>query len=268
MTRLARYLGLFVIAACAVAHDAPPPPSAAPPSSEILSPDPKIRMGRLGNGMRFYIRENQKPEKRAELRLAIDVGSILEAEDQLGLAHFTEHMAFNGTKLFPKQELIDYIESVGMRFGADLNAYTSFDETVYMLQVPTDSTAILKKGFQILAEWSQNISFDGEEIDKERGVVIEEWRLGRGAGQRMFDKILPFDTGDHKIIRDSPGRDPGDLVSIRVAAEQLGPPWNEQRLRRKINRLQEQGTLPSKLIFFTERRQKRVYFRYLKAFLR
>jgi len=93
------------------------------------------------------------------------------------------------------------------------------------------------------------------------GEAVDDYR-------QMFDKILPFDTGDHKIIRDSPGRDPGDLVSIRVAAEQLGPPWNEQRLRRKINRLQEQGTLPSKLIFFTERRQKRVYFRYLKAFLR
>ena len=191
MTRWIRYLGLAVIAACAAAPEPSPPPTASPSPSEILSPDPQIRLGRLSNGMRFYIRENQKPEKRAELRLAVDVGSILEAEDQLGLAHFTEHMAFNGTKLFPKQELIDYIESVGMRFGADLNAYTSFDETVYMLQVPTDSTTILKKGFQILAEWSHYVSFDAEEIDKERGVVIEEWRLGRGAGQRMFDKILP-----------------------------------------------------------------------------
>ena len=122
----------------------------------------------------------------------VDVGSVLEDEDQQGLAHFAEHMAFNGTKNFAKQELVDYLELIGMRFGPDLNAYTSFDETVYMLTVPTDSAEVVQTAFQILEDWAHQISFETEEIDKERGVVIEEWRLGRGAQRRMFDKQLPI----------------------------------------------------------------------------
>ncbi|MFC2117005.1 insulinase family protein, partial [Bacteroidota bacterium] len=111
--------------------------------------------------------------------------------DQLGLAHFLEHMAFNGTENFAKHEIIDYLESIGMKFGPEINAYTGFDETVYMLQLPTDSAEILEKGFHILEEWAHRISFEPEEIEKERGVVIEEWRLGRGAKMRMLDKQLP-----------------------------------------------------------------------------
>ncbi|RPI06164.1 MAG: insulinase family protein [Ignavibacteriae bacterium] len=158
-----------------------------------LSPDPKILIGQLDNGLRYYIRENHKPEKRAELRLAVRAGSILEDDDQQGLAHFDEHMAFNGTKNFPKQEIIDFLEKSGIRFGADLNAYTSFDETVYMMQVPTDSPLVLKKGFQILEEWSHDVSYDDKEIDNERGVVIEEWRLGRGAEERVSMKHIPVE---------------------------------------------------------------------------
>lgn len=154
--------------------------------------DAAVDSGTLGNGIRYYVRANRKPEKRAEFRLAVNVGSVLEDEDQKGLAHFTEHMAFNGTRDFKKQELINYIESIGMRFGADLNAYTSFDETVYMLQVPTDSSSILEKGIDILENWAHLVSFDDDEIDKERGVVIEEWRLGRGADARMRDKQFPI----------------------------------------------------------------------------
>ena len=135
--------------------------------------------------MRYYIRANKKPEKRAELRLVVKAGSILEDDDQQGLAHFVEHMAFNGTKHFPKQELVSFIESLGMRFGADLNAYTSFDETVYMLQVPTDKPEVLDRALLILEDWAHNVTFDPAEIDKERGVVMEEWRLRRGAGARM-----------------------------------------------------------------------------------
>ncbi len=158
--------------------------------TDTLPLDPNVTVGKLPNGLRYYIRVNRKPEARAELRLAVNAGSVLEDEKQLGLAHFVEHMAFNGTKNFEKQELVHYLETIGMRFGADLNAYTSFDETVYMLTVPTDTGAALEKGIQILEEWAHNVSFDAAEIEKERGVVIEEWRLGQGAEERMRDKYF------------------------------------------------------------------------------
>ena len=156
-----------------------------------LPVDPEVTVGQLDNGVRYYIRENPKPEDRSELRLVVNAGSVLEERDQQGLAHFTEHMAFNGTKHFEKQELVDFLESIGMQFGPDINAYTSFDETVYMLQLPTDSTALMKKGFQVLEDWAHYLRFTEEEIDKERGVVIEEWRLGRGAQARMRDEQYP-----------------------------------------------------------------------------
>jgi len=120
-----------------------------------LPNDPKITIGKLKNGLRYYILENKKPENRAELRLAVNAGSVLEDDDQQGLAHFVEHMAFNGTKNFAKQEIVDYLESIGMQFGPDINAYTSFDETVYMLQVPTDSVEAVETAFQILEDWAR-----------------------------------------------------------------------------------------------------------------
>ena len=159
--------------------------------SDTLPIDPAITVGVLPNGLRYYIRVNTRPAKRAELRLVVNTGSVLEDDDQRGLAHFAEHMAFNGTTRFKKQELVDYVESIGMRFGPDLNAYTSFDETVYELQVPTDSAHLVRKGLDILEDWAHGVTFDTTEIRKERGVVLEEWRLGRGAGQRMFDQQLP-----------------------------------------------------------------------------
>ena len=146
----------------------------------------------LPNGLTYYIRANAKPEKRAELRLVVNAGSILEDEDQRGLAHFLEHMAFNGTTHFEKQELVDFLMSIGMRFGADVNAYTSFDETVYSLHVPTDDAAIMDKSFLILKDWAHGISFDPEEVDKERPVVVEEWRLGKSAASRIRDKQFPL----------------------------------------------------------------------------
>lgn len=162
------------------------------PSLESPIPlNPDVVKGTLDNGIKYLILKNGKPEKRAELRLVVNVGSVLEEDDQQGLAHFVEHMAFNGTKNFAKQEIVDYLESIGMRFGADINAYTSFDETVYMLKLPTDSTEMMEQGFLILEDWASGVSFEDEEIDKERGVVIEEWRLRRGAEARMFDKQLP-----------------------------------------------------------------------------
>jgi zinc protease len=156
-----------------------------------LPVDQKVKIGKLPNGITYYIRKNSLPEKRAELRLVLKAGSILENEDQQGLAHFAEHMAFNGTKNFKKNELVDILELSGVQFGADLNAYTSFDETVYMLAIPTDSANIVKKSFQVLEDWAHQVSFEDAEIEKERGVVIEEWRLGRGADARMRDKYFP-----------------------------------------------------------------------------
>jgi len=153
--------------------------------------DPSIRVGTLSNGMKYYIRKNSKPEQRVELRLAVKAGSILEDEDQLGIAHFVEHMAFNGSKNFKKQELVDYLESVGTRFGPDLNAYTSFDETVYMLQARSDDSEKLSKGLLVMEDWASGVAFDPSEIDKERGVVVSEWRTGLSGDQRIFQKVLP-----------------------------------------------------------------------------
>lgn len=160
-------------------------------AEQPLAYDPLVTRGTLPNGVRYVIRENGKPANRLELRLVVNAGSVLETDDQQGLAHFLEHMAFNGTEHFEKQELVDYLESIGMAFGPDLNAYTSFDETVYMLQVPTDDEAVLEKAFLILRDWAEGLTLVGEEIEKERGVVIEEWRLGRGAMQRLRDKHFP-----------------------------------------------------------------------------
>ncbi len=165
----------------------------APVSEDLFKEvpvDAQVRVGKLDNGLTYYIRKNTRPEERAELRLAVGVGSVLEDEDQLGLAHFTEHMAFNGTEHFEKNELINVLQQAGVKFGAHLNAYTSFDETVYMLKLPTADTT-LEKGMQILEDWAGAISFDSSEIDKERGVVVEEWRIGQGAQRRMLDKYLP-----------------------------------------------------------------------------
>lgn len=159
--------------------------------------DENVKIGKLSNGLTYYIRGNDRPAERLELRLVVNAGAILETEDQLGLAHFLEHMAFNGTKNFEKNELVNYLQSIGVRFGADLNAYTSFDETVYMLPIPTDNDTIIDQGFQILEDWAHNLTFDPEEIEKERGVVIEEWRLGQGADRRMLDEFLPV------LLRDS-----------------------------------------------------------------
>ncbi len=171
----------------------PPVADVFPVSETVVLPiDDAVRKGQLDNGLTYIIRENKRPENRAELRLVVNAGSILEDEDQQGLAHFAEHMAFNGTEHFPKQDIVNFLEGIGMRFGADLNAYTSFDETVYMLQVPTDSALVMYKAFQILGDWAYRVGFDGEEIEKERGVVIDEWRTGRGAGARMRDLQLPI----------------------------------------------------------------------------
>lgn len=189
---------LAALAACgsspphrAASHAAPPAASAPPPASaraDALPLWPRVKRGVLPNGLTYYILKHGKPANRAFLWLAVNAGSVQEDDDQRGLAHLTEHMAFNGTRRFPEAEIIKYLESIGMRFGADLNASTSFDETIYKLEVPTDAPQFIPKGLDILRDWAGDVSFDPRELDKERGVVLEEWRLGRGAGQRLFDK--------------------------------------------------------------------------------
>lgn len=162
----------------------------APPN--VLPLDKEVLIGKLPNGLTYYIRHNEQPQKRAELYLVNKVGSILETDAQQGLAHFTEHMAFNGTRDFPKNSLVNYLQKSGVKFGADLNAYTSFDETVYQLPLPTDSAAVFQNGFKILANWAGMVSFDQAEIDKERGVVLEEARLrGKNAQERLSLQTLP-----------------------------------------------------------------------------
>lgn len=160
--------------------------------TDSLSLDPGLIMGRLDNGIVYYIRQNKKPENRVELRLAVNAGSMQENDSQKGLAHFTEHMCFNGTTNFPKNELVDYLQQTGVKFGADINAYTSFDETVYMLQLPADKPELLDKGFQVIEDWAHQVTFEGEEIDKERGIIIEEWRMGLGADDRIRKKYFPL----------------------------------------------------------------------------
>lgn len=169
-----------------------PAAPASVPMSTKLPVDPKVKVGTLSNGLRYYIRKNTRPEKRAELRLVVNAGSVLEQPNQLGLAHFLEHTAFNGTKHFAKNDLIKYLESIGVRFGADLNAYTSFDETVYILPIPTDTARIVEQAFTILQDWAQGQTLDPTEVANERGVVREEWRGRRGAGDRMLQQWLPI----------------------------------------------------------------------------
>ncbi len=154
--------------------------------------DPKIKIGKLDNGLVYYIRKNSKPEKRVELRLAVKAGSMQETDEQVGLAHFTEHMAFNGSKHFEKNKLVSYMQSIGMRFGGDINAYTSFDETVYMLTVPSDNQGQLDSGFLVLQDWAANLQMESKEIDAERGVIIEEWRTGKNADERMRKIWFPI----------------------------------------------------------------------------
>jgi zinc protease len=166
-------------------------PALTVPLDQLVPVDPRITIGTLPNGLRYYIRTNRLPGLRAELRLAVNVGSVLEDADQVGLAHFVEHMAFNGSLHFPKQQLIQFMESIGMRLGPGVNADTSFDETVYKLHVPTDNPEAMNKAFLFLSDVAQNLTFDPEAVNKERGVISEEWRQGRGADARMRDQQFP-----------------------------------------------------------------------------
>ncbi len=229
MARFLPLLLVFVFAACGSSETTIVPPStehvATVPagdgqagtteieSGDPLPLDPAVRVGTLDNGLTYYIQRNTEPQDRAELRLAVDAGSVLERPDQLGLAHFVEHMLFNGTERFEEQEIVDFMERIGMRFGPDVNAYTSFDETVYMLQIPTDDEEIMQTAFEILSDWSARATLSPEEIDLERGVVVEEWRARmQNAQGRIMEQMLPvllhgsryeerMPIGDPELIR-------------------------------------------------------------------
>lgn len=149
--------------------------------------DPNVRMGVLDNGLTYYIRHNEQPKERAEFHIAQAVGAILEEDHQNGLAHFLEHMAFNGTQHFPGKGIINYFESIGVNFGGNINAYTSLDETVYRLsEVPTTRAGVIDSALLVMHDWSAGLLLEGDEIDSERGVIREEWRTGANANRRMW----------------------------------------------------------------------------------
>ena len=161
------------------------------PQDTICRSTRRSRTGTLPNGLTYFVRQNGRPAKRVLLRLAVKTGSLDEADDQQGLAHMLEHMAFNGSAHFKPGELVSYFESTGARLGPHVNASTGFDETIYMLDLPTDKPEVVEKGFTALADFAGGLTLDPKEIDKERGVVIEEWRGGLGAGSRIRDKQIP-----------------------------------------------------------------------------
>ncbi len=196
----------------AAASDTPAEADRSPP----LAMDTSVVTGTLDNGLTYYIKTHPTPKARAEMWLAVNAGSVLEDDDQRGLAHFTEHMAFNGTARFEKNTMIDFFERSGMDFGADVNAFTSFDETIYQLQVPTDDAKLVATGLDVLEDWAGAVSFDPKEVDKERGVVIEEWRLGRGANQRVFDKLWPVLLAGSKYSERKPIGDKKILETTSV----------------------------------------------------
>lgn len=171
---------------------------------ELIPFDTAVRTGQLPNGFTYYIRRNTEPQQRALFYLVNKVGSILEDDDQQGLAHFMEHMNFNGTTHFPKNELIDYLQKVGVRFGADLNAYTSYDETVYQLPIPTNNPALVTKGIEIMRDWAQGALLETDDINKERGVILEEKRLREGVGARLQEKTTPVILNNSRYAYRSP----------------------------------------------------------------
>ncbi|MFP4644864.1 MAG: M16 family metallopeptidase, partial [Spirochaetales bacterium] len=198
---------LFVLV-CATANAAPDiqitPETSADEARNELPQDPAVRTGTLENGLTYYVRENARPENRASLRLAINAGSILEDEDQLGLAHFLEHMAFAGTESFEEDEIIGFLEDIGMRFGPHVNAYVSFDETVYSLEVPTEDAEVMERALRILEEWGHRIALDDQDVERERGVIIEEWRQGLGASQRLREQQFPVLLQDSRYAERLP----------------------------------------------------------------
>src|SRR5215831_2175921 len=189
-------LALLAVAAVASVAQAPsnlPDTSATSVASYALAQpmpvDSDVLVGTLPNGLRYYVRANAKPAHRAELRLVVKAGSVLEDDDQQGLAHFVEHMEFEGTRHFPQQGLVDFLSSLGLSIGPDANAETSYDDTQYTLRVPTDQPGVLDRALLVLEDWASAAQFDQSGIDRERGIVLSEWRLHLGADERIGEKM-------------------------------------------------------------------------------
>ncbi len=194
--RLARVVPALLLCGVAAAAAFLPLPAGAQaprtlPLAEVIPFDTAVRTGTLANGVTFMIRKNDQPAGRVALRLVVKAGSLDEADDQQGLAHFLEHMAFNGSAHFKPGELVSYFETAGARLGPHVNAYTSFEETVYMFELPTDSGELVTRGIEALADFAGGLTLDPDQVDRERGVVIEEWRGRLGAGSRVRDKQVP-----------------------------------------------------------------------------
>lgn len=213
-------LALIGTASVTVLAQRPPLSTAAraqsDPLDEVIAVDTVVRSGRLPNGLTYYVRPNSQPRGRAELRLVVNAGSVLEDDDQRGLAHFVEHMAFNGTRNFPGQDIPAFMQALGMRFGAHVNAHTGFDETVYQLQIPTDNRVVIDRSLLIMEDWTRAVTFDPEEVEKERGVVLEEWRLGLGADSRLRDALLPVLFKDARYADRSPIGRPEILRTVSI----------------------------------------------------
>jgi zinc protease len=155
-------------AGSAVAQPAPAASEASrAPLNQVIAVDPQVRAGRFANGLQYFVRANGQPRGRAELRLVVNAGSVLEDDDQRGLAHFVEHLSFNGTEHFPGQDVAAFIQALGMRFGAHVNAHTSFDETVYQLQIPTESRAVIDRSLLIMEDWAHAVTFEPAAIEKD-----------------------------------------------------------------------------------------------------
>lgn len=193
------------------------PLAAQQTASPAIPGDTAVRTGTLPNGLRYWIRRHDTPAKRLELRLVVRAGSIQEDPDQRGLAHFVEHMAFNGTTRFAKNDLVHYLESIGVRFGADLNASTSFDETVYILPVPSDKPDLVERAFDILQDWAGGVRFDSAEVVAERGVVMGEWRSGLGVQSRIQDKEFPLLFRGSRYAERLPIGDTGTIAHAQPA---------------------------------------------------
>ena len=189
-------------------------PTATPESNPAVAPvteadsplvfDPLVVRGTLTNGLTYYLRRNEEPRNRGQLSLVVKVGSVLEEDDQRGLAHFVEHMAFNGTERFAKQQIIEYLESIGSTFGGDLNAQTGYDYTTYWLEIPTDDPEIIETAFQILSDWAYAVTFQHDEVELERSVILEEWRGRQGFNSRLQDNLYPLLYGSSRYAERMP----------------------------------------------------------------
>jgi zinc protease len=185
--------------------------------SQQMPVDPEVAVGALPNGLRYYVRRNGRPARRAEMRLVVRAGSVLEDSDQLGLAHFVEHMEFEGTRHFPGQSIGEFLSGLGLSIGPDANAATRYDDTQYTLRVPTDVPGVVDRALLVLEDWAQGATFDQSGIDRERGIVLSEWRLHLGAGERVQDRIRRVQLEGSRYAERSPIGTPESISQAQRA---------------------------------------------------